>query len=105
MLLVFGFVVALAAIALAARELRSYRTRDDGGDLFIYSRKRLVRRLIGLGVLAATGATLSIWEIAPPGDPGAASLFLGLLLLEIVSLVVIAVLDLRETSSTARIGR
>lgn len=105
MLLIFGVLVALGAIALGARELRGYRARDDAGDLFVYTRRRLVRRLVGLTVLVGVGATLAVWDVAPPGDPGTASLLLGLLLIEILALVIVAALDLRETSTTARVGR
>ena len=102
MLLVFGLLLGLTALLLAARERRSYRARDEADDLFIYSRARLIRRLVGLAVLAGVGVTLAVWDVAPPGDPGTASVLLALLLIEVLALIVIAVLDLRETSSTAR---
>lgn len=105
MLLVFGALLAVAAVPLAAREIRAYRRRDDTGDLFIYSRARLVRRVTGAVILAGAGATLLVWDVAPPGDPGTASVLFGALLAEVAALIVIALLDLRETSSTARVGR
>jgi hypothetical protein len=105
MLVVFGALLAVAAVPLALREISGYRHRDDRDDLFVYSRARLVRRVTGMVVLAAAGVTLLIWDLAPPDDPGTASLLLGLVLIEVVALVVIAILDMRETSRTARIGR
>lgn len=102
MLVAFAALLALGAVVMAFRELRAYRHRDQRDDLFRYSRRRLIRRLAGMIVLAGVAATLVVWELAPPDTPGAASVFVTLLMVEVAALVVIAVLDLRETSSTAR---
>ena len=104
-LVAVGALLAIGAIPLAIREVGAYRRRDDTDDLFRYTRRRLIRRVTGLVILAGVGATLAIWELAPPADPGSASMLLGLLLVEVVALVVIAVLDMRETSTTARFHR
>jgi len=117
MLVVVGAILALAAVPLAMRELGAYRTRDRSeqaafgaiknatSDLFIYSRRRLVRRLTGIAVLSALGVVLVVWELAPPSSPSGATVLLGLLLTGVVALVLIAILDLRETSTTAKVGK
>lgn len=106
MIAVFAALLAIASVPLAIREIRAYRRRDDlADDLFVYSRRRLVRRLFGLGVLAGVGATLLVWELATPSDARAASILMMVLLAEILALIVIGVLDLRETSRTARFNQ
>jgi predicted permease len=95
---------------LARRELRQYQASNaadgdgDGDDLFVYSRARLRRRMIGLGALAAIGVTLAVMEL------GASSAEIvtvcgALLATALLVLLVVPILDLRETARTARPGK
>ena len=100
-----GVVLPCLLVALAGwlgrREWRLYRApATDGTDLFVYSRGRLVRRMIGLVALAAIGVTLAVIELAA----ASAAVVTGcgaLLVAELLVLVVVPVLDLRETARTA----
>jgi hypothetical protein len=101
----FLLPLALWALAwgLARRELRQYRAAAEiGSDLFAYGKGRLVRRMIGVGVLALLGGTLAALDIAPARTAARASVYLTLLLAEVILLVGLAVLDLWETARTAR---
>lgn len=98
-------VVLLLALGLARREWRLYRLSNEiGSDLFVYSRWRLVRRLGGVIVLVGLAATFAALGAWPPHDARAANTYLGLIVGEIAVLVVFSVLDLLETSRTARPG-
>jgi hypothetical protein len=105
--LLADLVVPIILIGLASlltrRELHAHRRREHGdSDLFRYTKGRLVRRLSGIGLLAATGLTLGAWELWPPASPRAASLFLVVMLCEVVGLVVLGLVDLWETARTAQ---
>ncbi|HUH02238.1 MAG TPA: hypothetical protein VML75_09585 [Kofleriaceae bacterium] len=110
-----GFVLGIAlpavlvavAGALAHREIRLYRgTRAIAGDLvdalgadlFEYTRWRLLRRLTGVIVLLATAVTLAALELAPATSITGAQLYLALLTTEALTLIILALLDLRETA-------
>jgi hypothetical protein len=102
----FPLIIAAAswllAALLGAHELRAYRSRrGEERDLFAYTHRRLVYRLTGVAALLAFGATLAIWEMVPPRSPGAAVIYLLLFALEVVALLLIAMLDMRETRRTA----
>jgi hypothetical protein len=110
-----GLSLAVVALLLGRRELRLYRERNRGErapgrvidldrDLFRYSRGRLWRRMLGVGVIAAVGATIAAWELLPPRSPGEATTYLALLLGELAILVALPLLDLWETARTARPG-
>ena len=93
---------ALAA-ALARREWRAYRRPDDiGTDLFVYSRGRLIRRMLGVGLLVALGATLAALGWLPARSPRGLSIYMALLAVELAGLIVVPLLDLWETARTAR---
>jgi hypothetical protein len=105
----FVFTVALAfalwvlAALLGRRELRLYRASGEiGTDLFVYTRARLWRRMTGVGVLAALGATLLAFELVGASSPSGLSLYMALLITEVVVLMVLPIFDLWETARTAR---
>ena len=90
------------ALVIAKRELGLYREHAEfGTDLFAYSKWRLARRLTGVLVMIALGATLMAYELAPASSPRGASIYLGVLVGEVLALVVLPVLDLWETVHTA----
>jgi hypothetical protein len=96
---------ALFALAylLARRELRQYRAAAEiGSDLFVYSRGRLVRRLIGVGLLVLLGGTLAALGLWPAATAAGLSLYLAALATEVLCLVVLPLVDLWETARTAR---
>lgn len=91
------------AFALGRRELRQYRAvRDIGYDLFTYSKGRLIRRLTGVALLAALGGTLFVFGVAPPGTPRGATIYMALIVSEVLALIVLPLFDLWETARTAR---
>jgi hypothetical protein len=94
------------AYVLARREWKQYRAAGEiGSDLFVYGRGRLVRRLIGIGVLAALGLTLFTMGIVPPSSPKGATVYLGVIVGEVALLVILPIVDLVETGRTARPGK
>ena len=100
-------LIALALMAIAVvicrHELAAYRdSKELGSDLFVYSRGRLWRRLTGVGFLLATAVTLAAFELFPAQTTWGASLYVALLTTEVVTLLVLPVLDLWETGRTAR---
>ena len=97
-------VLAIAYV-LARREWHSYRSSAETGDLFVYGRGRLVRRLVGVGVLAALALTLTALDILPARTPRGAHTYLGLFAAEIGTLVALALWDLWETGRTAQPGK
>jgi hypothetical protein len=92
---------------LARRELRLYReAAEDGDDLFVYSRARLRRRMIGLGALAAIAVTLAVLELGASATAPEIATVCGVLLgVEVLVLFAVPILDLRETARTARPGK
>jgi hypothetical protein len=95
-----------AAYVLGRREWLQYRAAAEiGSDLFVYGKGRLVRRMIGVGMLAALGLTLFAIGMLPPSSPRGASIYLGVLIGELVLLVVLPIVDLIETGRTARPGK
>ena len=103
--LVVPVTLWLVAIALARRELGLYRdSHEFGSDLFVYSKGRLVRRMTGIGVLVALGATLVSLEFLPFRSSAALSIYMALLVTEVAALIVLPLIDLWETSKTAQPG-
>ena len=95
----------LLALGLARRELGLYRDSDEfGSDLFVYSKGRLVRRMTGIGVLVALGATLASLEFLPFRSSTALTIYIVLLVTEVAALVVLPLIDLWETAKTAQPG-
>lgn len=109
-----GFLVGIAlpallvgvAIALAVREIRLFRATHAiagdlasalGADFFEYTRWRLVRRLTGVALLA-TAVTLAALELAPATGLAGAQLYIALLTTEALALIIVGLLDLRETA-------
>lgn len=98
------FPIVLCAIAwfLGRRELALYREADEyGHDLFVYSKGRLYRRMTGVAVLVLLGGTLLAMEMFPASSGRGISIYLALILTEVAALVVLPLLDLRETARTA----
>lgn len=110
-----GFLVGIAlpallvgvAIALAVREIRLFRATHAiagdlasalGADFFEYTRWRLVRRLTGVALLLATAVTLAALELAPATGLAGAQLYIALLTTEALALIIVGLLDLRETA-------
>lgn len=92
----------IAAYLLARRETNAYAERGSGDtDVFVYSKRRYVRRMLGVGILVCTGMTLMAWELVGASTAGGAMIYMGLLGVEVAALVVLPVLDLRETTRTA----
>ena len=91
------------AVLLARREWRQYRAvARIGHDLFVYSKGRLVRRLIGCLLLAALGVTLFAFGVIPPSTPAGVSTYMALMLSLLLVLLVLPLVDLWETARTAR---
>lgn len=91
------------AFLLARRELKQYKTADEiGSDLFVYSRGRLIRRMTGVVMLVALGTTLAALGVFPASTASGASIYMGLLISEVLILLVLPLLDLWETARTAR---
>jgi hypothetical protein len=88
------------ALWLAHRERASYRSHRDDNDagFFVYTPRRLRRRLTGAAVLAAVGVTLALWDLARPETAERATLIVVALLVEVLLLVGIAVADFIETA-------
>jgi len=106
-----GYLVGLAlpvvlctlAFLMGRHELRLYRnSRESGWDLFAYSKGRLWRRMTGVGLLAGVGLTLAALEVLPASTSWGASLYLALLCTEVLGLLVLPLVDLWETSRTAK---
>jgi hypothetical protein len=91
---------------LARREWKQYRAANEiGSDLFVYGKGRLVRRLIGIGVLAALGFTLFAMGLLPPSSPRGATVYLSVIVGEVALLVILPIVDLIETGRSARPGK
>ena len=91
------------AFGLARREWRHYRADDDiGTDLFVYSRGRLARRMTGVALLVVLGATLAALGLFPARTPRGLSIYMALLIAEVLVLIVLPLIDLWETARTAR---
>jgi peptidoglycan/LPS O-acetylase OafA/YrhL len=92
-----------AAVAIGRRERNEFREATQyGTDLFVYSRRRYRRRLFGVALLVATGATLAAIEWIPPTGPGMLTGYLAALVTEVVVLLLLPLVDLWETARTAR---
>ncbi len=100
--LALAAALLICAALLARHQLRSYRLAKavgkDESDFFRYSRRRLIIRLLGTAILAATGITLAVWELAAPRSADGAQRLVVILTAEVATLVVVALLDLRETA-------
>jgi hypothetical protein len=94
------------ACALGRREWKQYRAAAEiGSDLFVYTRGRLIRRMTGVALLVALAVTLALFGALPPRTPAGASVYLGVMLGEVVLLIVLPIVDLVETARTARPGK
>jgi hypothetical protein len=88
---------------LARREWKQYRVAEDiGSDLFVYSRGRLIRRMTGVAMLLALGTTLAALGLFPARTASGASIYMALLISEVLVLLVLPLFDLWETARTAR---
>ncbi len=100
--ILFPIILWSLSVMLVRREFELYRVQEDfGTDLFLYTKGRLIRRLTGVVVIVALGATLMAMELYPAGSGAGASIYLALLLSEMLALVVIPLLDMWETTRTA----
>ncbi len=91
------------AFLLARRECKQYKVSDEiGSDLFVYSRGRLVRRMTRVAMLVALGTTLAALGVFPARTANGASIYMVLLISEVLILLVLPMLDLWETARTAR---
>jgi hypothetical protein len=100
-LMIPALLLGLAGL-LARRELRAHAERQRGDtDLFRYTTGRLRRRLAGVALLALTAFTLLGWELLPPASPRGASLYLVLMISEVLAMITLAVFDLLETARNA----
>lgn len=100
-----GLPLILWALALfvGRREWRHYKTPTDiGSDLFIYSKGRLWRRMTGVALLAALGTTLAALGVFPARTAAGVSIYMALLISEVLVLLVLPFFDLWETARTAR---
>jgi MFS family permease len=106
-----GFVAGIAvpllilavAIWLARFEMRLYReAHEDGTDLFVYGKGRLIRRMIGVGVMVVTAVGIFWMEIAWSWSPRLSVIVMAILLAAVVLLLVVPLADLRETARTAK---
>ncbi len=102
-----GILIALALMVIAGviyrHEISAYRdAKELGSDLFVYSQGRLWRRMTGVGCLLATGLTLASFELFPARSTWAASLYIALFTTEVVTLLVLPLVDLWETGRTAK---
>ena len=104
--LVIAAGIGAISLLLARRELGIYRARKAAdSDVFVYSKWRLARRLTGIAVLASTAITLVAWVLVPPTTAGGASAYITLFMCEVAALFVLAIVDLIETTRTARVGK
>jgi hypothetical protein len=100
-----AFLIGLAYV-LGRRELRQYRLSGSiGSDLFVYSRGRLIRRLTGVGMLVALAVTLALLGFLRPAAPRGASLWLAVILGEVIAILLLPIFDLIETARSARPGK
>ena len=94
------------AYVLARREWKQYRAAGEiGSDLFVYGKGRLIRRMIGIGVLGGLGVTLFLMGLLPPSSPKGATVYLSVIVGEVALLVILPIVDLIETGRTARPGK
>ena len=91
----------VCAIVIGRRELALYREQTIGDDLFLYSKWRLLRRLTGVAIMVALGATLMAYQLLPPKTSFGTSVYLGALVAEVIALVLLPIFDLAETMRTA----
>ncbi len=93
------------AWALGRRELRQFRHAEDiGHDVFVYSRGRLWRRMTGVAAIAVLGVTLAALGFFPASTPRGASIYMALLVAEVLVLLLLPLVDLWETARTAKPG-
>jgi len=91
------------AYGLGRREWRHYKASDEiGTDLFVYSRGRLWRRMTGVGMLVALGLTLAALGLFPARSPQGLSIYMAVLITEVLVLLLLPLFDLWETARTAR---
>jgi hypothetical protein len=100
---VFPIVLWGIAWMIGRREMMLYQAaHDHGDDLFVYTKGRLYRRMTGVGVLVALGLTLLLMELWPASSGRGISLYFAIIMTEVAALIALPILDLRETSRTAR---
>ena len=96
---------ALCGLAyfLARREWKQYKLAEDiGSDLFVYSRGRFIRRMTGVVLLVALAMTLAALGVFPARTASGVSIYMALLISEVLILLVLPLFDLWETARTAR---
>jgi hypothetical protein len=90
----------LTALWLGLRESRLFLCRKElDADVFVYTRRRLIRRLVGLAALGGVGVSLFLW-LRPGGirTQDDLALFGATLATLVAVLVAVPVLDVRETA-------
>jgi len=103
--LALPFAMCVIAYLIARNELGVYQHgKAAGWDVFVYSKGRLWRRMIGVGFLVATAVTLAAHELFPASTPQGASIYLVLFSVEVLALLVLPIVDLWETGRTAKPG-
>ena len=99
----------IVAVGLARREIKLFRGTHAlagdlkdvlGSDFFEYTRWRLARRLTGVVLLVATAVTLAALELATTS--AGAQLYVALITTEALGLIIVGLLDLRETGKRTR---
>jgi hypothetical protein len=103
--IVLPLLMLAGAIWLARFEMRLYReAHEDGTDLFVYGKGRLVRRMIGIGVMVVAAIGIFWMEVAWRWSPRITVGVMAVLMAAVILLVVVPFADLRETERTARPG-
>ena len=105
-MLVLAVLLVACAGLIGHAQVRAFRDANavdsERKDLFTFTRRRLLIRLAGAAAIAAIGVTLMVWELAAPLSAQNAQRVITVLIGEVVLLLVVAGLDLRETARTSR---
>jgi uncharacterized membrane protein YbhN (UPF0104 family) len=97
--IVFSTLLTGVILLLAAREVALYR-KDQAtrADIYPYTKGRLVRRLVVSACLVAEVLLLALIRLTlSPAHPLWFLIYVGIVLLFVVVMVVMAILDLRES--------
>ena len=93
-----GSACVFLAVFLFIREVVSVRNQTaDCDQLFVYTNSRIALRAFGLLALLALGVTLILFSAYPPKQASLAKIYIGAFSVELVTLLFVAVFDLRET--------